>query len=481
MASVNASSGGLDIQGIVSGLMQYEQKQLNRLNQNQSVLTEKSKGYNQLSQLLTTLNSSFDKLATLLNKNAYRITSSNDNSVSALLNNTSSTAPGAHLIEVTQLAQAHKVAGAAFGERDVALGLNEALVLHNNNAEEILNVQINPTDSLEQIRDNINHSEQNTTGLVATIIATTEDGVPAYRLIIQSGLSGLSQSFAIPPESQSALLGLNQEGDELNVLVQGQDAEFKVDGFDVVRSSNTISDVLEGVSFTLNSPASSATLTVTPDNVNRADNIANALKSVVDAYNNIMSFIDKTQSQPLLKDNAFRHVKTYLHNMMNQSIGGTGGAVNSLFDLGIKLAASEKLTNSNGVEYTASGKLSFDPDVLYAALNEHYDEVAAFFAQRDFITGGETPANGFIQYLNQGITELTQIAGPLITGLNAVQQEALRNDYLINKEQERLGRVEAQLLERFTKLDTLLTMQDQKLSWLTQQLDSIENMLTKKS
>lgn len=474
--SINGSSSGLDVQGMVRGLMKFEGINYDRLTAEKSSLKSQSNQFSQLNKMLEQLGERFEALNTLNNKNSFKINTSNNSAVSVALTNTETANLGHYQIEVSQLAQAQRVASAAFSTRDTALNLEETLILKNNQDEEILNLEIEAGDTLEEIRNRINNSE-NEHHFIATIITTTEAGETKYRLVIQSGLPGLTHEFTIPPESESALLGVDQDNPNLNVLQEAQDALFTIDGFDVQRSSNTITDVIDGVSFTLHEADTSASINITHDKDNRAENLAKALNAIVNDYNKIMSFIDETQSLSPQTDSTYRHVKNYIQSQMTRQFENDG-PIKSLLDLGITLAPSESLVNSEGKEYVTRGQLVFDQTKVMDAIHDNYDAVLNFFSKEDMTPqGGETPIHGFGNFFVDGLMAITEKKGPIDARVNGLNQESIRNEARLEREEARLKRVEAQLIKRFTALDNMLTMQDSKMSWLQNQFQALENMM----
>ena len=117
---------------------------------------------------------------------------------------------------------------------------------------------------------------------------------------------------------QNGVLGVDQEG---------LDSEFRVNGIDVVRSSNTISDVIGGVTFSLISdddPAEVVTVSV----ISTTEGAFDAVQGFIDAYNStkgfmreVASFDPETQTAGvLLGDTSILSVDRELSGVLFQSI-----------------------------------------------------------------------------------------------------------------------------------------------------------------
>lgn len=105
-----------------------------------------------------------------------------------------------------------------------------------------------------------------------------------------------SNAFTITGENEIIdLLKLNENSPEYHI--SAQDAEFRVDGLLIKRSSNEVNDLLEGVKLSINGPG-----TVIMDITQDAEQAVNAMKDFVDAYNDVMDWINIRLSESSQKD-----------------------------------------------------------------------------------------------------------------------------------------------------------------------------------
>lgn len=449
----NTIGNSIDVNAIVSSYMEVEKLRVSRLEKTRSEYEFQLANYDQFGALLKTFSQAVDNINTVINTNSYKISSSNNAVLNAVLtgNNVS---PSQYVVNVTQLAQAQQIASSVFTAADSALGLTDSLDIQLGGNS--FSLAISADDSLETIRDNINKSANNL-GLTATILSTTSNtGTAEYRLLLTSSQTGIANQMQI---SGSALtsLGLSNE------TKAAQDAIFTFDGFPVTRSSNTVSDLLDGITFTLNA-ASTATIDIAADNANRNDNITNAIHSLVDSYNALIDVIDKNQSSKILRDSTYSTIKLSLQNTMTRLLGT--GSVQNLFDLGVKTAESHPSYNDEGVEYVSTGRLIIDGSALSAALYNNYDDIKTFFTNT---------SNGLVAQFRDTLYEINKPGGNVSIREQTIKEQESRIDNKISWEESRLDFVREKLIQQYSALNLFIQHYQQISSFLEQQLNQLDN------
>lgn len=154
-------------------------------------------------------------------------------------------------------------------------------------------------------------------------------------------------------------------------LAAGQDANLTVDGVTVTRSTNTVSDVVQGVTLNLHKADSSTTVTA---QVSRdVATISESIGEVITAYNSVIDFInnqnlldEQSESAGILQgDSTLLNVRSSLVNIITSAITGISDDINALSIVGI---------NSN-----RDGKLSLNSTTFKNALSSDFDEVRNLF------------------------------------------------------------------------------------------------------
>ena len=131
-----------------------------------------------------------------------------------------------------------------------------------------------------------------------TIVWDTGEGPPSgvkYTVTYEVNSNALSLTG---DNALLTFLGLDNStlGDP-NHRVAAQDAEFRIDGLLVTRSSNDVDDLLDGVKLRINGPGS-VIMDITQD----AEQAVTGAKDFVDAYNDVMDWINVRLSESTQKD-----------------------------------------------------------------------------------------------------------------------------------------------------------------------------------
>jgi flagellar hook-associated protein 2 len=163
-------------------------------------------------------------------------------------------------------------------------------------------------------------------------------------------------------------------------LVQAQDAQVCIDGIYMYKPTNSITDVIEGLTLDLLSsdPATTVNVSVTPDKAA----VKSKIQDFISAYNTLMgdlknysSYDDQNKvAAPLLGDGFLSDVESGVTDIISQALGG--------------LPANAQFTNlaSVGIKSSSGGQLVMDTTRLDAALQDHFDDVVNLFSQ-SFATG----------------------------------------------------------------------------------------------
>lgn len=189
--------------------------------------------------------------------------------------------------------------------------------------------------------------------------------------------------------SGGALRGLgilNATGNLASELAVAQDAQFSVNGLSVSRSSNTISDVVEGLTLTLKK-AGTSTIAISKDNQKFID----AVKSFVDQYNSTMDFL-RTQTAwdaktktggTLMGDGTITQIRSELRRTVTSIVPGLPTTLNSPNQVGL---------TTGKYDSPDKNKLLFDSAKLSEQLDKDPNGVARVFGAL-LINAGLT-ANG---------------------------------------------------------------------------------------
>lgn len=353
---IGGLASGIDMDGIIEQLMAIERRPLVLMQQKQLELEAQKGAWRDVNTRLKNLTDKFSALklqATYLAKSGE---SSNKDVLTATAGHNAGM--GTYKIEVERLATGVvKHSEAVNEDATKPLSVTGSIVIETGEGKWEIEVGLN--DSLNDIVRKIN-SLKNDNEKTAPVNAS----VVANRLVLSSKTTGSASDFDV---SLTGNLGTKLSGFE-QVAGGGLDAQLKINGIEVTSSSNTLTDVIQGVTVSLKDIGTS-TLTVGQD----TKQVADAVKAFVDQYNSTIDFINdklqaKTQSDPnsvkgaLSGDTTLMRLQSSLRNMAVSRSSYTEGKYVTLADIGV---ATAKFV-PGAADY--SGKLQLDSAKLEEAL-----------------------------------------------------------------------------------------------------------------
>lgn len=358
--SLSGLVSGMDTESIIQKLMAVESRPIQLLQQKQTTLQDKASAWRDINTRLSNLQSRAADLADKLKFYAKKAVSGDTTVFDATAS--SSAAASSYSLTVQQLAQAHIVASAAppGGPSDPAAALNQA----GNPQINGKTIQVGVTDSLNSLRDKINATPD--IGVTASVVQVD---ATHYQLVMTAKTVGSTPISFTDDGSVLTNIGI-LSGGVPNTVQAAQDAIVKINNLTVQRSSNTLSDVIPGVTLTLKKPsAGSVTLTVGQDYdavVKAVHDFADQYNSVIDLINQKTSWDDKTKKGgTLFGDPTANQIKAQLRSMVMDVVPGTQ-VYRNFTDIGV---TTGKYGEAN------YQKLQVDDTKLRQALTDNLDAV----------------------------------------------------------------------------------------------------------
>ncbi|ESS73380.1 flagellar hook-associated protein 2 [Methyloglobulus morosus KoM1] len=473
MASTSSvsSSGGLDVQGLVSQLMTLERQPIDKLNTQVSSYQTKISSFGTISGLASSLQTSLQSLDT--NFQGYTATPSDTSVFSASAASTA--AAGSYTLDVANLARSQSLVAVGQASSTTAIGDGTSTTISfdfgtisggtltsgvysgaafASNGDGTKSITIDGTNNtLQGIRDAINNAK---IGVSATIV-NDGSGTP-YRLALTSEKSGVSNSLKISTSggdgTLDALLANDPAGvQHLNQTTAAQNANLTVNGIAITSPANTVTDAIQGVTLTLNKPTTTQTnLTVAHDTAA----VKTAVSGFVDAYNALVSQLKSrsafgsstdTTKPALAGDGTVRLMLSQLHGIFN--VGASGGTLTSLSQVGITSKAD--------------GTLKLDSSKLNTAMTNNFSDVTNLF----------TSATGFSTRL-KAWTDSTLAPGGLIDSRTQSLNTSITGyNNQISKLEVRMAILQKQYTKTYSDLNVMLTNMSGTSAYLTQQLANL--------
>ncbi|HQR02817.1 MAG: flagellar filament capping protein FliD [Proteobacteria bacterium] len=464
---------GLDINGLVTKLMQAESAPLAKMATDEASYQAKISAFGSLTSTLATLQSAAQTLATPGTFSGLTANVSDTSVYTASTTNTASA--GTYDISVNTLAKAQVLStGRAYSMADTFKGGTLAIQIGSTNGVggTTTNVTIADGSTLTDIQNAINGANA---GVTASII---NDGT-TNRLVFNANTTGAAGNIRISatetgtggtptaPGVVQSLLDLGYTGTNTATMSQirpPDNASFSVNGLAITRSSNTITDVINGVTLTLSKEGSSAQLAV----ARNTSAIQSAASAFVNAYNGAvgqiktMTAYDATNKKGsiLTGDSTVLDIQSRLSSLISTVVGGNPGSLRTLSDIGISVQKD--------------GTLKLDSNKLSTALNDPSKDVAAFFSAT---TAGKV---GIATQFQSALADMTSS-----TGIIAARTNGYRSSIQdIGKQRDafnlRLADIEKRYRDQFNALDALVAQMNSTSTFLTQQLANLPSLSSSK-
>jgi flagellar hook-associated protein 2 len=457
---------GLDVTGIVTGLVQAEQVPFEaRISEQEETTTSKITALGSLVSAAAAFETAAEKLndGSLFEVN--KVSGSNEY-FSASVDSTA--VASSYSIEVAEIAQGQKLASQAYASDDT-LGSGTLTIDVNGSTMDIV---LDGSETISDLKDLINDADDNP-GLYASII-TDDDG---QRLILNSKEVGKDNSITISsvdddgtPGDMNGLSAFNfanpdDDADPGNNMSQTQaatDAQIIIDGsITVTQSSNVFKDAIEGVTLTVkkkNDAADTNTITISQD----TSKVGEALANFASAYN---TFIETSVSLgrvnadsgvvgPLVGESILRSLTSQVRNILSTTIPGENG-VNSLASLGIT-------TNREGL-------LEINETELASKVTSAFEDVQNLFVGDD----------GIMSRVSDALSGYTGGGGVIQSKIDSYKSTLDRLTEEREKFAAKMEALETRLYTQFNAMDALVGQLNSTGSYLEAQLANLPGVVRK--
>ena len=398
-AQLNIASSILT-QDVIDGLKDADESvQIKPLTLKIDKNTKKQADITALTTLVSTLKTSYADVANETAMLKRTVSAAGSGSVTA--NVEAGVAEQTVRLSVSQLAQVDSYQSKGFKSRSETLtGITKEESLTLSVGDKSVDIKVGPSTTLEDIINQINDGAGD--AIKASIVNT--GGENGYKMILQSKESGEKNQIKFSVKGDKAdgakqvlsALGFNATEKEVKddktqattgfdftldftkseakQLQKAQDAKFNFNGIDITRSSNKVDDLIVGVTFNLNNvdeknsttgALKESVITIGKD----TDAVVKSLKSMVTAYNDLISNISTATSYD--REN------------------GVAGTLNGMSEItGIKRRLQNLFESSNsdgkslqnfGFSFTEKGVLSVDESKLKDTISKDYEGFKSFF------------------------------------------------------------------------------------------------------
>lgn len=489
MPAVTGLGSGLDIEGLVTGLVEAESvPQLALFASRTDKATDLISGFGQISSALASLQSS---LTTLESADTFGAVSATSSAASyATVSADPGAAAGSYSLEVSSLAQRQSLVSDDFAATTTQIGTGTLTInlgtptynvspadtttyssFSSDSSISAISVTIaSGSDTLADVRDAINAA----TTLVTASLVKNDD---KYKLLLSPADSGAATSLSVSvtdtgdsnntDSSGLSQLAFNSSASNLTQVRAGQDAAFSINGMSLTSSSNTLTDIIDGIDITLlQQTASAVTVTLANDDSvaeTAVDTFVTAYNSYVTTHATLTNYDSSTEvSGALIGDFTARHIADKLRAELSATIASATGAYDTL--------------SSIGVEVQTGGTLELDSTAFSAALTADRESVQAIFVDR---TSGGSTLSGLASAMDTLLDTFTSATGIIKERTDSIESQMTE----ITADETEFTRLMDSLEERyrsqFNALDSLLAEITATQDYLTLALDQLPGFVQK--
>ena len=353
---IGGLASGLDTTSIISQLMQLERQPVRRFESRQAELRKVDAAWGDVTTSLSSVRSALEKVATPKKLDELRtVTSSHPEAVEVAKSGTP--AMGNLSLTVDQLASTHQVGIGGYASADDKVGAGTFTV--QNDAGETVSVTTDAETTLGALANQLRKAGGKV--MTAQVVQVGEGDV---RLLLTAKVSGTDGALTVGqrPGAMAAETEVQAAADAKLTIGSGPGA------LSVTRSSNTVDDVVEGLTLELRQVSEDpVTIVVDRDTdgvVENTKTLVQATQAALQKLRDLTAYNSETGKAGVLQgDTTARGIIDDLRRSMSSSVAGSNPSYPTLSSIGISV--------------DRYGAVSLDETKLRAALADDFDAVTS--------------------------------------------------------------------------------------------------------
>ena len=463
VAISSVTSGANSIQTLVDQFIAPERRPINDLESSKTNLNRRIAVYTDLKTKLSALQKISGSISDVGTLNTLSKKSSTSSNTSFLTVSASSSAlVGNYAVNIDRLASndtgiSRQLDLSGTFLAGTSLGLQEFTISVGSDDPVTISVNVEAADTdedvMNKVRDAINESDLD--GVSASVIHDTSS---TARLVIKGSKTGSENALDLTEINGSNILrklkyltnGGNRRqttgtaGGFLQQNTADLDALLNVDGVDIVKGTNEISDIIDGVTFKLlrsqEPDDSPLTITITNDTTSAKAEI----ESFIEKYNAAIAYLNektKVDTTNFVRgdftgDAVFTGLKFSLRSLISSSVDGLPNG-------------ELQLISQIGLDVARDGTISIkDSEKLNEALTTKTDQVTNLFSSE----------NGIAKQLDTLLDRFVDSGGAVDRGKDSIKRQITSIDTRIKTHEARILVQEASLWRKFTELQKTLSL-----------------------
>jgi flagellar hook-associated protein 2 len=458
MASVSGVSTSSDLQSLFDSYRSSISKPVYTMQTKQNALQSRVSALNDLKSKLTSLQTTITDLAKSGSEskiNSYKVSSSAESVVTATA--TATALEGSHLLKVSQVAKSDTVVTNRMVSSDTTVSASQgtgiktfSITLNGTTTDISITIDDGDTNSaiLTKIAAAVNTAD---TGITASAV---DDTSTTKKLMFVSKSTGAAQAISLQNVTGTLLndLGLN------STILSGRikststtagysytspaslNAQFTLDGIDFEKETNSVTDVLTGITLDLKNAQASTDSEVTLTVSANKEDITGQINTFITNYNAVLTYLNQKTSidattntrQIFAGDSTIVGLKYSLRNIVSGLVPGT-------------TAGNPKMLSDIGIETSRDGTLSLkDPEKLQEKLSTVSAVTDLFNSSGGIATSMQTVLKSMLSYGSGQIEMVTKNTSSQITYYQSrIQSYNERIDKQVAKYQDDFLRLQA--------------------------------------
>jgi len=313
------------------------------------------------------------------------------------------------------------------------------------------------SDTPQGVVDAINLANK---GVKAQLVYTSSNDAQPYKILL-TGTTGADNQFTLT-DSAGAL--------NLSNIQTAQNANFTIDGIAYTRSSNTVSDALEGVTLNMRSVATT-NVQLSRDTTD----LTTKINALVTAYNDTQSLLNEASNPKstlenygatLVNDSLVATLKSKLRSMFMDTSNSTSNGITALRDIGISI--------------DQKGVMSVDAVTLDSKLKSNYDDVVTMFtANRSNTSEYSVERIALANDAVRSLAKMLRTTGDLASQTRNTNTQINRYKEDLDKLNVRMESLLARYNKQFAVMDSMVGSNNSLKSSLKSTFDGMMSSYTK--
>ena len=534
--AVYGINSNLDTQDIINKMVSLEARSMDLVEAKKQIEQQKLASFQELKTKLQTFKSVVTKLNTesrfIVNKSVFSNSSHSDSNKVVDVTTTSSASSGTYSLIVNNLATESKLITSGHEKTTTPIASGTVTIVIGSASSTITIDSTN--NSIDGLRLAINNLGMD----IKASFLNDGDATNPYRLLISGTQTGSSGAVTMSTNITSGSVTMG-----FQTTQTAKNASLSLDGVSITKSSNTVTDVINGAALKLQS-AGSGTISLATD----TEAITTKVKDFIEEYNEVTSYLNEqlslnteTQEPGVLFGNfAVQGMQRMLRSSISTEVTGIRGDYKYLSQVGITTQSdgslildtdkfsdalidditniSELFSSNGSVTNTSITYVGFTRDTEPGTYDIRVTSGASTFVQLsnsgastfvttsgsgNFYAGSSGKSNGLnfrISSLTPGnygqITLSTGVAeilnrklenfvnaslnGPLVSELDTIKESVDDFNETLLTQAERLLEFETNLKERFTNLEVVMGRLNSQRDTFSSALSGIQNIFNKK-